>query len=147
MRDKPVFKFLLNIGSQLLPETRGSVPITKPGQLLIVEDDQILTLKLSNSLREAGYEVLSAADNDEALRLIAQKPPEILLFDIATGDGMKALKRIRTLASDLPIVIIGSTAHSSDAEQARELGVRDFLDKPIDMSALVEKIRLALLPR
>jgi two-component system, OmpR family, response regulator len=69
-----------------------------PARLLVVDDEATILGLLSGSLRLAGFEVMTAASGDEAVRAAASDRPDLILLDVLMpdGDGFEALRRIRS---------------------------------------------------
>ncbi len=91
------------------PDGRGPEAATR---LLVVEDEFLIRLMLSEALIDAGYEVLEAADADEALQRIAEatdRPPRVLLTDVqlpGTVNGHELASRIRARLPALPVIFM-----------------------------------------
>jgi DNA-binding NtrC family response regulator len=107
-------------------------------RILIVDDEEPARASLGQILGEDGYEVILAADGEEAIRLVAQESPDILLTDLRMPgmDGHELLTRVRQGYPDVSVVIM--TAHGTirSAVQALQEGAEDYLTKPIDVEEL-----------
>lgn len=112
---------------------------------ILIVDDNATNLKLASSvLRFAGYEVIGAADAEEALAVIGHTPPDLILMDIALP-GMDGLTLTRKLKSDeehrsICIVAMTAFAMKGDEQKARESGCDGYLTKPIDTRGLPMKV-------
>src|SRR6058998_2607031 len=108
------------------------------GRIVIADDEEAARRSLGQILGEDGYEVTLAADGEEALRLVAQESPDILLTDLRMPrmDGQELLTRVRSGFPDVAVVIM--TAHGTirSAVQALREGAEDYLTKPIDVEEL-----------
>jgi two-component system NtrC family response regulator/two-component system response regulator HydG len=118
---------------------------TTRGRILIADDEVAARRGLGQILQEDGYEVTLASDGEEALRLVAEESPDLLLTDLRMPkvDGHELLKRVRRAHPDVSVVIM--TAHGTirSAVQALREGAEDYLTKPIDveeMEHLLERI-------
>lgn len=105
--------------------------------ILVVEDVPQVRELLEIALRFRGYEVVSAADGEEALAYIAQHPPALVVTDILMPrlDGYALAYRLRRdpKTRDIPIIFISATyVHPEDRAFALRLGAARFLEKPID---------------
>jgi DNA-binding NtrC family response regulator len=111
-------------------ESRGSV--------LIVDDEESARRSLAQILAEDGYSVTMAADGEEALRLVAQESPDVMLTDLRMPlmGGEELLARVRQGYPGVAIVVM--TAHGTirSAVQALREGVEDYLTKPIEVEEL-----------
>ena len=107
-------------------------------RILIADDEEAARRGLGQILTEDGYEVFLASDGEEALRLVAQESPDILLTDLRMPgmDGHELLNRVRQGYPDMTVVIM--TAHGTirSAVQALQEGAEDYLTKPIDVEEL-----------
>lgn len=114
---------------------------------VLVVDDNPQNLKLIHLLlSDEGYEVRTAADAEEALRILDEFTPSAILMDVQLP-GMDGLELTRQLKGDVrwkELVIIALTAYAmkGDQEKALAAGCDGYVTKPIDIDALVE-----LLPR
>ncbi len=108
------------------------------GRVVIADDEETARHTLGQILGEDGYEVSLAADGEEALRLVAQESPDILLTDLKMPrlDGEDLLARVRQGYPDVAVVMM--TAHGTirSAVKALREGAEDYLTKPIDVEEL-----------
>ncbi len=97
------------------------------------------TVELDPNLECAG----TAADGEEAVELVERVLPDLLITDIKMPvlGGLELVKRIRTTNPDLRILIVSGYSEFEYARQAIELGVDDYIVKPIDAHALQETLR------
>jgi DNA-binding response OmpR family regulator len=106
----------------------------------VIEDDQDITLGINVVLRRSGFEVTSAADGREGLRIFHRMHPDLVILDIGlpTLDGWVVLERIRDM-SDVPVLIL--TAHGQESEKVRGLhgGADDYLTKPFGNAELAAR--------
>jgi DNA-binding NtrC family response regulator len=108
------------------------------GRVLVVDDEEAARLSLGKILKEDHYDVLLAADGEEALRVLGEENPEILLTDLRMPgmDGHELLLRVRQAFPDVAVLLM--TAHGTirSAVQALREGAEDYLTKPIDVEEL-----------
>jgi two-component system, cell cycle response regulator DivK len=112
---------------------------------ILVVDDNPTNLKLASDLLEfANYEVLEAEDAEQALRVIQQTPPDLILMDIALPgmDGLTLTRRLKAGNETRHIRIIALTAFAmrGDEERAREAGCDGYITKPIDTRKLARQV-------
>jgi two-component system response regulator AtoC len=112
-------------------------------KILITDDEDMQRELLSGFLKKKGYEVFTAANGVEALELFAKIPFQLVLLDHnmpgMTGDKLLAeMKKINPLIHAMMITAYGTV---NTAVSVMKLGADDFLEKPIDLTSLLEKIR------
>lgn len=119
-------------------KVRNKVPI----KLLYVEDETIIREQLSQLLGRIVKDVVSACDGEEGLRLFKEYAPEMVVTDINMPrlNGLDMAKEIRKLDKNIPIVITTAHSESEFLLEAIEIGVSDFLLKPVDIDNLVKVI-------
>ena len=112
--------------------------------ILVVEDSQVDRLRLVKLLEGAGYRVCTAANGLEAIALVQQQAPALILMDVNMPqmDGFDLLRNIRNdpSYSDLPVIMITSRTADKHREHAQQLGATDFLGKPYQEERLLELV-------
>lgn len=117
-------------------------------KLLLVDDDPGILRLLARWLAKAGYQVRCAQDGAEALTLIEQDPPDLLITDweMPRVDGLELCRRLRQM--DLPhfIYVIFLSARSAPNESvvALEVGANDFVAKPVHYGELLARVRAGM---
>jgi CheY-like chemotaxis protein len=113
--------------------------------LLLVEDNALNRDMLSRRLTRAGFRTLLAEDGQQALDLLEQERPALVLLDmnLPVVDGWSVCREAKASPSTADIPIIALTAHamSEDRRRALEAGCDDYATKPIDFPGLLSKIR------
>ena len=119
-----------------------------PARILVVDDvpDNIEILRMR--LTALGYEVVEAADGEEALAKVAETMPDLVLLDIMMPkiDGLEVVRRLKadkTLAF-IPVILVTAKAGPKDVIAGLEAGGDDYLTKPIDHGALIARVRSML---
>jgi len=120
-----------------------------PGEPILIVDDNAANLKLARILLSGeGYDVRTATDAEEALRVLATFRPRLILMDVQLPgmDGLELTRRLKGDAATRGIVILALTAYAmkGDAEKARLAGCDGYVTKPIDIESL-PKVIAALL--
>jgi signal transduction histidine kinase len=119
-----------------------------PKRLLLVDDEPRNLAVLEGHLRPLGYELMRAENGRKALALYAEHAPDLVLLDVVMPgfDGLDVLAHIRAQRdrSYVPVVLV--TAHSEREHRVRglEAGADDFLEKPIDGSILLARVKTLL---
>jgi len=121
-------------------------------QVMIVEDEESILLSLEFLLGKDGYAVTTARDGAEALRLLGQNTPDLVLLDVMLPliDGFELCGSIRAMPALAGTRIMLLTARGREAEIARglALGADAYLTKPFSTRELMDKVRALLaLPR
>jgi DNA-binding NtrC family response regulator len=103
-------------------------------EILIVEDKESLRTMLRLALERAGHGVLEAGDQPEAVRLLNEFRPAVVLSDLRlpNGDGFGVLRAAKELDSDIPVIVMTAYGSIEDAVSAMKQGALDFLAKPVD---------------
>ena len=131
--------------------TIGPAPILRaPGLILLVEDDFVLRMSLSELLTAEGFRVESCADGRDAYRRLHLPPrPDVILLDIMLphldGLELRALQRKSPQLASIPVVVI--TAYDLTQTNADELGLSTRFSKPIDTDKLLLKLLEIVHPR
>jgi CheY-like chemotaxis protein len=120
-------------------------------KILIAEDNAVNRELLRELLEMRGYTVVEACDGDEALRMIEQTQPDILLLDIGMPvlDGFAVVRKIREnprLAS-LPVVAVTAYAMQGDRERILNSNFDGYLSKPVNSRSLAEELDRLLIKR
>ena len=110
--------------------------------VLLVEDDNDLQEALVDTIELAGYEARAANDGEEALAIIQSEHVDLVVSDVqmARMDGIKLLKRIKSLKPELPTVLMTAFGTIQQAVDAMQIGAIDYLVKPFQPEVLISKI-------
>ena len=115
-------------------------------KILVVDDEPNFTRLVEEILTHNGYEVFTASDGQEALRLLFAHKPELVLLDVMMPkmDGWQTCSRIREV-SDVPIVMLtGKQKSEEDIVRGLDYGADDYLIKPMGNKELVARVRAIL---
>ena len=120
--------------------------MTAPAQILIVEDKDSLRTMLRHALERPGHTVLEARDQPEAVRLMQQNQPSLVLSDLRLpeGDGFGVLRASKEIDPDVPVIVMTAYGSIEDAVSAMKEGALDFLAKPVDPDHLMLLVSRAL---
>ncbi|HDD45140.1 MAG TPA: response regulator [Candidatus Desulfofervidus auxilii] len=115
-------------------------------KLLLIDDEEPVREILSLSLRSDGYEVITAGDGEEGIRLFQQEKPPIVLTDIKMPgmDGIEVLKKIKQIDPETEVIIITGHGDMDLAIQSLKLEASDFITKPIKDEALAIALKRAI---
>ncbi len=114
-------------------------------RILVVDDERPIAEILKYNLEKEGYEVILAYDGEEALALLEQGEPDLVLLDIMLPkkDGFAVCREIRA-HKEIPIIML--TAKESEADKVRglELGADDYVTKPFGAREVIARVKAAL---
>jgi CheY-like chemotaxis protein len=110
-------------------------------KILLVEDNEMNREMLMRRLARKGFEVVTAEDGEEGLRLTSSLRPDLVLMDMSLPvlDGWEATRRLKASETTRGIPVIALTAHAmpTDRERCFEAGCDGFVTKPIDFDELL----------
>lgn len=117
--------------------------------ILVIEDEQALRVDIAEELEEAGYRTCVASDGRQALTLLAEATPDLLLCDITMPgmDGYELLDAVRTRHPKLaaaPFIFLTALAGPNEVIRGKLLGADDYLVKPIDYDLMLATIEAHL---
>ncbi len=112
-------------------------------KLLLIDDEEGIRKILGLSLRDAGYEVILAADGEQGMECFQQENPPIVLTDIKMPgiDGLEVLQRIKSISPDTEVIMITGHGEMDLAIKSLQLEASDFITKPIHDEALFWALR------
>lgn len=104
--------------------------------LLVVDDQSGVRRLLHETFKEEGYRVRAAAGGAEALRLVSQELPDIVLLDIKMPgmSGLETLAELRKGCPELPVLMMTAYGDLEIVEEAKKLGIRHYITKPFDIN-------------
>lgn len=112
---------------------------------LVVDDEPAVRRFLKTSLTPRGYDIKEASSGQEAIDMVAQSRPDIILLDIGLPDldGIQVTKVLREWCS-IPIIVLSVRDRESDKVAALDAGADDYLTKPFGLNELTARLRAAL---
>lgn len=115
-------------------------------KVLLVDDEKEFVTTLSERLHLRGVQSQTAFDGQEALRLIEENPPQVVVLDMMMPGmgGLEVLERIRRWYPDIPVILLTGHSSTKDGMKGMRLGAFDYLVKPLNIGELIEKIRKAM---
>jgi two-component system, NtrC family, response regulator HydG len=116
------------------------------GRVLVVDDEQSARSGLEKLLKQEGYVVDVAPDGPEALAIVAETPPDVVVTDLKMPvmDGVTLVGKLHERDADLPVIVVTAFGDVSSAVGAMRAGAEDYLTKPVDFDALSLAIERAI---
>ena len=122
--------------------------MNNPACILIVDDNPGNREILMTRLKRHGYELLQAADGEEALASVAKNMPDLILLDVGMPklDGFEVCRRLKSnpMLPFMPIILVTARSASEDVITGLDAGADEYLTKPIDHAALIARVRSML---
>jgi two-component system KDP operon response regulator KdpE len=114
-------------------------------RVLVVDDEAQIRRALATNLRAREYDVELAATGEEALRIAADRRPDLVLLDIGLPgiDGTEVVRGLR-LWTEVPIIMLTVRSDEADKVEALDAGADDYVTKPFGMNELLARMRAAL---
>ena len=117
-------------------------------KILIVDDEEQIRRLVSAFLQRKGYNVTVAADGMEALRLVREDPPHLVVTDVNMPyvNGLELTRRLREnrKTSRVPILMLSARKQAEDILSGYQVGADDYVPKPVEMTVLAAKIETLL---
>jgi len=116
-----------------------------PHKILVVDDEEAIVELTAFNLKKEGYEVVRAFDGREALRLVKEEKPDLIVLDLMLPeiDGLEVCRRIRQ-ESRIPILILSAKKEEVDRIIGLELGADDYVTKPFSPRELLARVKAIL---
>jgi two-component system KDP operon response regulator KdpE len=115
------------------------------GRILLVDDETSIQRAVGPLLRSRGYDVEIAGTGAEALRVVADRAPDLIVLDLGLPDieGTEVCRRIRETLK-VPIIVLSARGAEADKVNALDLGADDYVTKPFGPEELLARVRVAL---
>ncbi|MBR3743024.1 MAG: response regulator transcription factor [Clostridia bacterium] len=114
-------------------------------RILLVDDEPLILKGLRFTLEQEGYEILTAADGEEALQVFFDQPVDLILLDVMLPklDGIQVCQRIRE-TSNVPILMLTAKGEDMDKILGLEYGADDYMTKPFNILEVKARIKTVL---
>jgi DNA-binding response OmpR family regulator len=109
-------------------------------KILVVDDERPIREMLKKFLIKKGYEVFDADNGEDAIKILKEQSPYIVLLDIRMPkeSGIDILKKMKEANKEVGVIMITAVAETPVAERCIELGAFDYITKPISLEYLEE---------
>lgn len=114
--------------------------------IMVIDDDEKITSLLRRSLAFEGYDVTTAHDGAEGLRMLNQRPADLVVLDVMMPkiDGWEVCRRMREAGIAAPVLLLTAKDEVQDRVKGLDLGADDYLVKPFALEELMARIRALL---
>ena len=118
----------------------------KRNKLLVVDDEHLIRWSLEQNLKKQGYEVVTAGSGEDALRLVREEQPDLVLLDIQLPgiSGIDVLEKIKDHDDDIIVIMVTANSGLENAVNTMRLGAYDYISKPFNLDELSIVIKKAL---
>jgi len=118
----------------------------KQNKLLVVDDEHLIRWSLEQNLKKQGYEVVTAGTGEEALRLVREEQPDLVLLDIQLPgiSGIDVLEKIKDIDDDIVVIMVTANSGLENAVNAMRLGAFDYISKPFNLDEISIVVKKAL---
>jgi DNA-binding response OmpR family regulator len=119
-------------------------------KILVIEDEPSVAIALRDSLESEGYQVQTAKDGSEGLRLASVNAgddgPELIILDLMLPkiSGLEVCQRLRSAGVETPVIMLTARGAASDAAFGLKLGADDYIPKPFDVGELLARVEAVL---
>src|SRR5512132_3576784 len=115
-------------------------------KILIVEDQTDLAKGLEINFKKEGYSVVKATTGEDALKLVPQECPHLIILDIMLPgiSGLDVCRELRAKGIETPIIMLTAKGDEIDRVVGLELGADDYMTKPFSLRELLARVRVRL---
>jgi DNA-binding NtrC family response regulator len=114
-------------------------------KVLLVDDEEEFTQLLARRLETRGMKVVAVTCGEEAVALVEKQVFDVAVIDLSMPgiDGIETLKQIKARKPDIEVLMLTGHATVAGGIESMKQGASDFLQKPVEMTELLEKIKIA----
>jgi DNA-binding NtrC family response regulator len=115
-------------------------------RILVVDDEQLIRWSIEQNLKKQGYDVTTAENGEDALKLVREEPPDLILLDIQMPgiSGLEVLEKVKEIDEDIVVIMVTAQGGLETAVNAMRLGAYDYINKPFNFDEMAIVIRKAL---
>ena len=115
-------------------------------KILLIEDDESISLGLKMNLEAEGYSTVAAWDGESGLRHALEEPVDLIILDVMLPktNGFDVLRQIRAASCLTPVIMLSARGSESEKVTGLELGAEDYITKPFGLAELLARVRAVL---
>jgi two-component system, NtrC family, response regulator AtoC len=115
-------------------------------KILVVDDEHLIRWSLEQNLKKQGYEVFTASNGEDALRIAREEIPDLMLLDIQLPgiNGLQVLEKIKEMEEEIIVIMVTALGVLETAVKAMRSGAYDYVNKPFNLDELAIVIKKAL---
>lgn len=115
-------------------------------KILVVDDEHLIRWSLEQNLKKQGYEVFTAGNGEDALRLVREEQPDLVLLDIQMPGigGLEVLEKVKEFDEDIVVIMLTAHGGLETAVNTMRMGAYDYINKPFNLDELSIVIKKAL---
>ena len=114
-------------------------------KVLLVDDEENFVTTLAERLQLRDLKNETVFSGEEAMAFMDDKEPDVMVLDLKMPgiNGIEVLRQVKKQYAGIQVIVLTGTGSAQDEEEARELGIFDYLHKPVDVDSLTGRIREA----
>jgi two-component system response regulator AtoC len=118
----------------------------RKAKIMVVDDEHLIRWSLEQNLRKQGYEVLTAGNGEDALKLVREEQPELILLDIHMPgiSGLEVLEKTKEFDDEIIVIMVTAHGGLETAVNAMRMGAYDYINKPFNLDEMAIVIKKAL---
>lgn len=138
------FSNLTTISPNMLKNFSTDNVTNRPKKVLVIDDNDAITVSVTFILRSMGYKVMAASDGEEGLKVFKMERPDVILldYDLPKLHGSEVLKNVREHAElgETPVIMLTGNADEKIVKRLINMGVQNYILKPFEQKNLVAKV-------
>ncbi len=118
----------------------------RKAKIMVVDDEHLIRWSLEQNLMKPGYEVLTAGNGEDALKLVREEQPELVLLDIHMPgiSGLEVLEKVKEFDDEIIVIMVTAHGGLETAVNAMRMGAYDYINKPFNLDEMGIVIKKAL---
>lgn len=115
-------------------------------QILVAEDDPLMLMAIESKLKTEGFDVIPAKDGSEAIKVLQQASPDLVITDILMpySSGLEIVSIAKSKSQRLPVIVLSGIGEEDTVMEAFDLGADDFITKPFNPSEMIVRVKRLL---